>query len=101
MTQMTRWALFSPDRRYRYELGRRWDLPRLPFDHRLRGRPHDARVRGTRRRQGAVMIRKLNGCNACFIFFVWHLIPWERHTCAKGRRVQKGKSDAQLRGEKP
>jgi len=28
MTQMTRWALFSPDRRYRYELGRRWDHTR-------------------------------------------------------------------------
>lgn len=40
---------------------------------------------------------KPNGCTACFIFYVWHLIPWERHSCPKGRRIQKGKTDEELR----
>lgn len=46
---------------------------------------------------------KPNGCTACFIYFVWHLISWERHTCRKGKRFQDGKTDEQLRnlGAKP
>jgi len=40
---------------------------------------------------------KPNGCEACWIGHVWNLIPWVRHTCPKGRRIQDGKTDEQLR----
>lgn len=42
---------------------------------------------------------KPNGCDACFIFFVWHLVPWVRHSCPKGLRAQKGKTNMHSRSD--